>query len=247
MFSADTRNLLSKTKFSNMFNNIIEKYGVSKSDSGSENTKSLDEETKKLMFIQSVASIMPRSVKYYTMNSAVIAVIYMFYSTLALALISSNMLSLGNLGEQSEDAETSKKRITMDLSELRVLKSNLAKISAELDNHFMNNIIIRGIFWELIDRYIRSRRVSMQFDKLLGYDEINAYTNMQTLRAAAQAWLRRNPNISIEDIVSYLETGSSSSETAPKGQSRSLGLYGFTDAEANDNSMGGIVPLIPTL
>jgi len=243
MFSADTRNVLSKIKFSKMFDKIIEEYGVPKGGSSSSKREHLDDSTKKLMFIQSVASIMPRSVKYYTMNTAVIAIIYMFYSILVLALISSNLSSLGNLGEQKEE---DKNRITMDTKELMVLKSKIAKISAELDNHFMNNIIIRGIFWNLINRYITPREVNMQWGKLLGFEQINAYTNMKVLRAAAYTWLKRNSNVSIEDIISYLEGGGSSSETAPKGQYRGLGLYGYTDADANDNPMGGIIPLIPT-
>jgi hypothetical protein len=244
MFAADTRNVLSKTNFSKMFSSLMERYGVSKEGARSSKGQALDDKTMQLMFIQSVASIMPRSVKYYTMNTAVVAVIYMFYSTLVLAMIGSNLSSLGNLGEQREG---DKKRITMDTSELKALKSKIANISAELDNHFMNNTLIRGIFWDIINRYITPKQVSMQFGKLLGSNNIDAYTGLKKLRAAAQAWLKKNSNTSIEDIISYLEGAGSSRETTAKRQYRGFGLYGRTDDDANDNPMGGIVPLIPTI
>ena len=239
LFKDDTRNILSKIDFYNKFNKILHKYGDYKEGKSSEYEKSIDDLKHKRMFVQSVVSILPRSVKYCNINTASIALIYMFYSLVVLAFVGSKMKSLVKIGSSGVGIEP-------DHSEIDRIKLSLQQVLSELDKYFLGHTGFRAVFDSIIESYTKMRHGKIRIGDIFGRS-LDVYADLSEIGDAVEAWFKSNPSVSIKDIAEMLDGKAIKEDAITKSAAIGHGLYAYTDAEANDNPMGGIIPHIPTL
>jgi hypothetical protein len=234
LFKDDTRNVLSKVDFYNKFNKILHKYGTDKEGKLSENDLKL-----KRVFVQSVISILPRSVKYYNINTASIALIYMFYSLVVLAFVGSKLKSLVNIGSSDVKVEP-------DYTEIERIKLSLQRVLSELERYFLGDTSFEAIFESIIESYTKMRHGKVRVGDIFGRS-LDVYASLSDIGNAVEAWCKSNPDVSIRDIAEMLDGKVIKEGVSSKSANIGHGLYAYIDADANDNPIGGIVPYIPTL
>jgi hypothetical protein len=230
LFKDDTRNILSRVDFYNKFNNILYE---------SESGKSSDDLKHKRMFVQSVVSILPRSVKYYNINTASIALIYMFYSLVVLAFVGSKLRSLNKIGSSRVDIEP-------DYSEIDRIKLSLQQVLKDLDRYFLGDTSFRAIFDSIIESYTKMRHGKIRVGDIFGRS-LDVYASLSDIGDVVEAWCKSNPSVSIKDIAEILDGKAIKEDARTKSATIGHGLYAYTDADANNNPLGGIIPHIPTL
>jgi hypothetical protein len=230
LFKDDTRNILSRVDFYNKFNNILYE---------SESGKSIDDLKHKRMFVQSVVSILPRSVKYYNINTASIALIYMFYSLVVLAFVGSKLRSLNKIGSSSVDIEP-------DYSEIDRIKLSLQQVLKDLDRYFLGDTSFRAIFDSIIESYTKMRHGKIRVGDIFGRS-LDVYASLSDIGDVVESWCKSNPSVSIKDIAEILDGKAIKEDARTKSATIGHGLYAYTDADANNNPLGGIIPHIPTL
>ena len=242
LFKDDTNNVLSKVDFYNKFVEIVNKHGLHKIGNSSNPEKSFDDLKLKRLFVQSVISILPRSVKYYNINTASIALIYMFYSIMVLAFIGSQLRTLVRIG--SSDGQT--RRIEPDYGEIDRIKLALHQVRRDLERYFLGHSAFSAIFDNIISSYTKMRHGKVRIGDMFERN-LDVYDSLSDIGDAVEAWCNANPNISIEEIAGMLDGKVISEDANTKKVAKGHGLYNYTDANANDNPMGGIIPLIPTI
>jgi len=230
LFKDDTRNILSRVDFYNKFNNILYE---------SKSEKSSDDLKQKRMFVQSVVSILPRSVKYCNINTASIALIYMFYSLVVLAFVGSKLRSLIKIGSSNVEIEP-------DYSEIDRIKLSLSQVLNDLDKYFLGDTSFRAIFDSIIESYTKMRHGKIRVGDIFGRS-LDVYASLSDIGDVVEAWCKSNPSVSIKDIAEMLDGKAIKEDARTKSATIGHGLYAYTDADANDNPMGGIIPHIPTL
>jgi hypothetical protein len=239
LFKDDTTNILSKVDFYNKFSNILRKYGFYQKGKSSKAETSVDDLKYKRMFVQSVFSILPRSVKYYNINTASIALIYMFYSIVVLAFVGSKLRSLVKIGPSSTGVEP-------DYSEIDRIKLSLQKVLNDLDKYFLGDTGFRAIFDSIIGSYTKMRQGKIRIGDIFGHS-LDVYASISDIGDVVEKWCKSRPDVSIEDIAEMLDGKVIREDDKTKSAIKGHGLYAYTDADANDNPMGGIIPHIPTL
>jgi len=230
LFKDDTRNILSRVDFYNKFNNILYE---------SESGKSSDDLKHKRMFVQSVVSILPRSVKYCNINTASIALIYMFYSLVVLAFVGSKLRSLIKIGSSNVEVEP-------DYSEIDRIKLSLSQVLNDLDRYFLGDTSFKAIFDSIIESYTKMRHAKIRVGDIFGRS-LDVYASLSDIGDVVEAWCKSNPSVSIKGIAEMLDGKAIKEDARTKSATIGNGLYAYRDADANDNPMGGIIPHIPTL
>jgi len=242
LFRSDTRNILSEVDFYKKFKELLDKYGYYEIGKSSKSEKLTDDIKLKRIFVQSAASIIPRSVKYYNINTASIALIYIFYSIVALAFVGSRLRSLVSIGSGGSQ----KRGIEPDYSEIDKIKLNLEQIRNDLEKYFLGHSGFSAIFSNILRSYTKMRIGKIRIGDIFGRS-LDVYASLSEIGDVVEEWCKSNPNVSVEDIARILDGKALSEDVDGKHGATGHGLYNYTDANANDNPMGSIIPLIPTL
>ena len=242
LFRSDTRNILSKVDFYKKFKELVDKYGYYKIGESSKSEELTDDIKLKRIFVQSAASIIPRSVKYYNINTTSIALIYIFYGIVALSFVGSRLRSLVSIGS----GDSQKRRIEPDYSEIDKIKLTLEQIRNDLEKFFLGHSGFEAVFNSILSSYTKMRIGKIRIGDIFG-SSLDVYASLSEIGDVVEKWCKSNPNVSIEDIASMLDGKALSEDVDGKRGATGHGLYNYTDANANDNPMGGIIPLIPTL
>jgi hypothetical protein len=243
LFKSDTRNVLSEANFYKKFTELMDKYGYYEIGKSSKSKKLIDDIKLKRIFVQSVASILPRAVKYYNINTVSIALIYLFYSIVVLAFVGSRLRSLISIGSSGSQ----KRGIEPDYKEIDRLKPTLEQIRNELEIYFLGHSGFNAVFNNILSSYTKMRIGKIRIGDIFGRSLDVYASSLSMIGDVVEKWCKSNPNVSIEDIASMLDGKALSEDVDGERGATRHELYNYTDANANDNPMGGIIPLIPTL
>jgi hypothetical protein len=168
--------------------------------------------------------------------------IYLFYSIVVLAFVGSRLRSLVSIGSGGSQ----KRGIEPDYNEIDRIKPTLEQIRNDLEIHFLGHSGFNAVFNNILSSYTKMRIGKIRIGDIFG-GSLDVYASLSMIGDVVEEWCRSNPNVSIEDIASMLDGKALSEDVDGKRGATGHGLYNYTDANANDNPMGGIIPLIPTL